>query len=40
MGDKLSWEGWNFEVIEMDRRRIDKVLVTKQQAVQPDEKSA
>jgi putative hemolysin len=28
-GDIVIWEGWRFEVVDMDRRRIDKVLVTR-----------
>lgn len=27
-GDKMSWEGFQFEIIDMDAQRIDKVLVT------------
>lgn len=27
-GDVIDWNGWHFEVIDMDGRRIDKVLVT------------
>lgn len=27
-GDIVDWNGWRFEVIDMDGRRIDKVLVT------------
>lgn len=27
-GEKVSWDCWDFEVIDMDRQRIDKVLVT------------
>lgn len=27
-GDKLEWRGFNFEVIDMDAQRIDKVLVS------------
>jgi putative hemolysin len=27
-GDVVDWRGWRFEVIDMDGRRIDKVLVT------------
>ena len=27
-GDKLEWRGFNFEIIDMDGHRIDKVLVT------------
>ena len=26
-GDHFNWEGWSFEVIDMDDRRIDKMLV-------------
>jgi CBS domain containing-hemolysin-like protein len=26
-GDHVSYEGWEFKVVEMDRNRIDKVLV-------------
>jgi len=26
-GDKFEWERWRFEVAEMDRRRVDKVLI-------------
>jgi putative hemolysin len=26
-GDAFEWGGWRFEVTEMDRRRVDKVLV-------------
>lgn len=25
-GDCVEWEGWNFEVVDMDGKRIDKVL--------------
>jgi putative hemolysin len=28
-GDTFDWEGWRFEVLDMDRHRIDKVLVGK-----------
>jgi putative hemolysin len=27
-GDKLDWQGFTFEIIDMDAQRIDKVLVT------------
>lgn len=27
-GDKFDWSRWTFEVVDMDRRRVDKVLVT------------
>jgi len=28
-GDKFEWEGWSFEVLEMDRRRVDKIKVSR-----------
>lgn len=28
-GDRFGWEGFSFEVVDMDGRRVDKVLVTK-----------
>jgi putative hemolysin len=27
-GEKMAWRGFNFEIIDMDAQRIDKVLVT------------
>ena len=27
-GDRFDWEGYTFEVLDMDGRRVDKVLVT------------
>ena len=30
-GDCTSWRGWTFEVVDMDGRRIDKVLATRAQ---------
>jgi putative hemolysin len=27
-GDKLTWKGFNFEIMDMDGNRIDKVLIT------------
>jgi putative hemolysin len=35
-GEKFQWDRFEFEVIDMDRQRIDKVLVT-QKAVKTDE---
>jgi len=29
-GDHFEWDGYSFEVLDMDGRRVDKVLVTKQ----------
>jgi putative hemolysin len=28
-GESVIWEGWRFEVIDMDGRRIDKVLASR-----------
>jgi len=28
-GDRFDWDGWRFEVIDMDRHRVDKVLVSR-----------
>jgi putative hemolysin len=28
-GDKFEWDGWTFEVLEMDRRRVDKIKVSR-----------
>ncbi len=27
-GERFAWAGWSFEVVDMDRHRIDKVLLT------------
>jgi putative hemolysin len=27
-GDHADWEGWHFEVVDMDEKRIDKVMAT------------
>jgi putative hemolysin len=29
VGDSFEWEGWRFEVAEMDRRRVDKVVASR-----------
>ncbi|MFZ6764125.1 hemolysin family protein [Pseudoroseomonas sp. WGS1072] len=31
-GDRIVWSGWRFEIIDMDGRRIDKVLAQREQA--------
>ena len=31
-GDAVSWEGWRFEVIDMDGLRVDKVLISQDEA--------
>jgi putative hemolysin len=28
-GDYFNWNGWRFEVVDMDKRRVDKVLIAK-----------
>ncbi|MFV0370546.1 MAG: transporter associated domain-containing protein, partial [Azonexus sp.] len=28
-GDKLTWEGWSLEVVDIDGKRIDKVLASR-----------
>ena len=28
-GDYFDWAGWRFEVVDMDRHRVDKILVAK-----------
>jgi putative hemolysin len=28
-GDKTAWEGWSFEVVDLDNKRIDKVLASR-----------
>ncbi len=28
-GEFFDWQGWRFEIIDMDRHRVDKILVTK-----------
>jgi putative hemolysin len=39
-GDHFDWAGWRFEVIDMDRRRVDKVLVSKTPPPAAAEKAA
>ncbi|MES1166846.1 MAG: transporter associated domain-containing protein, partial [Pseudomonadota bacterium] len=39
-GDHFDWAGWRFEVIDMDRRRVDKVLVAKAPPAAAAEKAA
>jgi len=35
VGDRFEWAGWRFEVAEMDRRRVDKVVVSMAPAAPP-----
>ncbi len=40
-GDYFDWEGWRFEVMDMDRHRVDKVLLAKTPAsAQPAQKQS
>jgi putative hemolysin len=34
-GDRFKWGGWIFEVVDMDQRRVDKVLVQRDDALPP-----
>lgn len=31
VGETFSWEGWKFEIVDMDGHRIDKLLVTREE---------
>lgn len=31
-GDRAAWRGWQFEIVDMDAQRIDKVLATREPA--------
>jgi putative hemolysin len=31
-GDRIAWAGWRFEIVDMDGRRVDKVLATREEA--------
>ncbi len=35
-GDKMEWKGFNFEIMDMDGHRIDKILVTISQEILDD----
>jgi putative hemolysin len=34
-GDRIVWAGWRFEIVDMDGRRVDKVLATRDETVSP-----
>jgi putative hemolysin len=36
-GDHVSWDGWRFEIVDMDGRRIDKVLAKRENDKVPGE---
>ena len=35
-GDYFDWAGWRFEVVDMDKRRVDKVLIARSPAAAVD----
>lgn len=39
-GDHVVWEGWKFEVMDMDGNKIDKVLVERIDTSAPDQENA
>ena len=34
-GDRIAWAGWRFEIVDMDGRRVDKVLATREAPAAP-----
>jgi putative hemolysin len=36
-GDLATWHGWRLEVVDMDGKRIDKILATRIAAPRPAE---
>lgn len=34
-GDKTSWDGWTFEVVDMDGRRVDKIIASRDESTTP-----
>jgi putative hemolysin len=38
-GEWMTWNGWRFEIMDMDGLRIDKVLVQQEQPAQEAEQS-
>ena len=34
-GDAVNWNGWRFEVVDMDGYRVDKVLTSSTQDINP-----
>jgi putative hemolysin len=35
-GERCHWQGWDFEVVDLDGLRIDKVLASRQAAAADD----
>jgi putative hemolysin len=40
VADHVEWQGWRFEVVDMDGKRVDKVLVSRLPAPTDDEAHA
>ena len=41
IGDSVTWENWRFEVVDMDGKRVDKVLATQVSSIEaPDDSPA
>ena len=34
--DAVDWEGWRFEVVDLDGKRVDKVLVARTEPLEKD----
>lgn len=34
-GDRIAWAGWRFEIMDMDGRRVDKILASRDELVPP-----
>jgi putative hemolysin len=34
-GENFGWSGWRFEIVDMDRHRVDKVMLTKIETTPP-----
>jgi putative hemolysin len=39
-GDHFDWNGWRFEVMDMDRQRVDKVLISRLPAAAPAQQAS
>ena len=39
VAEKCEWNGFTFEVVDMDRARIDKILVTREEKAPDDDKA-
>lgn len=37
-GDRVKWDGWEFRVMVMDGRRLDRILITKLPSADDDKK--